>query len=225
MPTDRITVGAAALPEPDRDWLKAVERLPVESVWQGGHLLPPVGTGEAIVRLALLSAWTERVRIGTAILLLPLYQPVVVAKQLADIDSRSGGRVSVGVGVGGEFPKEFEAVGVPIAERGARTTEAMEALRGILWKGGPASHHGEFFHFDDVELRPVVPPGAEHSQMKPGGPALLVQAAKRRPCDAPPASAMDGCPTSCPPPCTCGPSRRSGPKRTPLVGICQISSG
>ncbi len=175
--TDRIIVGAAALPEPDRDWLEAVERLPIDSVWQGGHLLPPVGTGEAIVRLALLSAWTERVRIGTAILLLPLYQPVVVAKQLADIDSRSGGRVSVGVGVGGEFPKEFEAVGVPIGERGARTSEAMDALR-TLWKGGPASHHGEFFDFDDVELRPVVPPGSEHSQMQPGGPALLVSGRK-----------------------------------------------
>ncbi len=59
-----------------------------------------------------MTAWTQRVRVGTAILLLPLYHPVVIAKQLLDLDSRSGGRISVGVGVGGEFRQEFDAVGV-----------------------------------------------------------------------------------------------------------------
>ena len=78
--SDRVVLGAAAIPEPDRDWLSAAERLSIASVWQGGHLLPPGPTGEAITRLALLAAWTERVRIGTAVLLLPLYHPVVVAK-------------------------------------------------------------------------------------------------------------------------------------------------
>ena len=87
--TRNIIFGAAALPEPERDWLAAAEQLPIESLWQGGHLLPPTGTGEAITRLALLTAWTERVRIGTSILLLPLYQPVLVAKQLAESESRT----------------------------------------------------------------------------------------------------------------------------------------
>jgi len=174
---DRIIFGAAALPEPDREWLAAAERLPIESVWQGGHILPPSATGEAITRLALMTAWTERVRVGTAVLLLPLYHPVIVAKQLADLDARSGGRLSVGVGVGGEFAHEFEAVGVPLAERGARTNEAMEVLR-TLWQGGPVSHHGRFFDFDDIELRPVRPPGAEVSTMQPGGPPLLVSGRK-----------------------------------------------
>jgi probable F420-dependent oxidoreductase len=165
-------MGAAALPEPERGWLARAERLPIESVWQGGHLLPPTGTGEAITRLALMTAWTERVRVGTSILLLPLYQPVVVAKQLADLDSRSGGRVSVGVGVGGEFAKEFDAVGVPMTERGARTDDAIEVLR-ALWSGEPVSHHGRFYSFDDVQLRPVG------EGMKPGGPPLLISG--RRP--------------------------------------------
>jgi probable F420-dependent oxidoreductase len=168
---DRVVFGAAAIPEPDRDWLAAAERLPLASVWQGGHLLPPSPTGEAITRLALLAAWTERLRIGTAVLLLPLYHPVVVAKQLADLDARSGGRVSVGVGVGGEFRAEFDAVGVPLAERGARTDEAMEILR-LLWSGGPASHHGTFFQFEDVELRPVETPGA-HGMQKHGPPLIV----------------------------------------------------
>jgi probable F420-dependent oxidoreductase len=174
-------LGAAAIPEPDRDWLAAVERLPVESVWQGGHLLPPTGTGEAITRLALMTAWTERVRVGTSVLLLPLYHPVVVAKQLADLDSRSGGRLTVGVGVGGEFPAEFEAVGVPVAERGARTSESIEILR-ALWQGGPVSHQGKFWSFSDLELRPVRIPGSPG--MRSGGPPVVVagrkEAAMRR---------------------------------------------
>ncbi len=177
MPGDRIIFGAAALPEPDRDWLAAVERLPVESVWQGGHVLPRQATGEAITRLALLTAWTERVRVGTAILLLPLYHPVIVAKQIADLDAWSGGRVSVGVGVGGEFPHEFEAVGVPVGERGARTDEAMQVLR-ALWAGSPVTHHGRFFDLDDVTLRPVAPPGAGEAPGRTGGPPLLVSGRK-----------------------------------------------
>src|SRR5690242_19956084 len=170
-----ISFGAAALPEPARDWLAAVEELGVASVWQGGHVLPPSPTGEAITRLALLAAWTERVRIGTAVLLLPLYHPVVVAKQLADLDARSGGRVSAGVGVGGEFPAEFDAVGVPLAERGARTDEALEILR-LLWAGGPKTHHGTFFRFEDVELRPVRTP--DTGGMQKHGPPLIVSGRK-----------------------------------------------
>jgi alkanesulfonate monooxygenase SsuD/methylene tetrahydromethanopterin reductase-like flavin-dependent oxidoreductase (luciferase family) len=160
MPNDRgITLGAAVLPEPERTWLQAVEQLPVESVWQGGHLLPPSASGEAITRLALMTAWTERVQVGTAVLLVPLYHPVVVAKQLADLDAHSGGRLRVGVGVGGEFPKEFEAVGVPLRERGARTDESIEVMR-QLWSGRSVSHHGRFFDFEGVELRAVQPPAA-----------------------------------------------------------------
>ncbi|MCX4092591.1 LLM class flavin-dependent oxidoreductase [Nocardia sp. alder85J] len=177
MSSDSIVFGAAAIPEPDRDWLAAAERLPITSIWQGGHLLPPTHTGEAITRLALMTAWTERVRIGTAVLVLPLYHPVTVAKQLADLDSRSGGRVSVGVGIGGEFPHEFEAVGVPLKERGPRTDEAMSILR-ALWRGDPVDHDGRFFAFENLQLRPVQPPGAPGSAMRPGGPPLLVSGRK-----------------------------------------------
>ncbi|GAA3204722.1 LLM class flavin-dependent oxidoreductase [Actinocorallia longicatena] len=169
---DRIIFGAAAIPEPERAWLAAAERLPISSIWQGGHVLPPGPSGEAVTRLALLTAWTERVRVGTAVLMLPLYHPVIAAKQLADLDSRSGGRVSVGVGVGGEFPREFDAVGVPLSERGARTDEAIEVLR-KLWRGGPATHKGRFWEFADTELRPVAP-GAGRQ----GGPPVIVSGRK-----------------------------------------------
>ncbi len=166
---ERITFGVAALPEPERQWLAAAERLPIESVWQGGHVLPRHPTGEAITRLALMAAWTERVRVGSAVLLLPLYHPVIVAKQLIDLHARTGGRIAVGVGVGGEFAHEFEAVGVPMAERGARTDESMDLLR-ALWKGGPVTHHGRFFALDGVELVPV---GVDASRRLPSPPLLV----------------------------------------------------
>ncbi|WP_436789810.1 LLM class flavin-dependent oxidoreductase [Yinghuangia sp. YIM S10712] len=177
MPDESIIFGAAALPEPDRAWLAAVERLPIASVWQGGHVLPRQASGEAVTRLSLMTAWTERVRVGTAVLMLPLYHPVLAAKQLADLDAWSGGRVSVGVGVGGEFPHEFEAMGVPVRERGARTDEAMTVLR-ALWQREPVTHHGRFFDLDKVELHPVAPPGADPSPGRAGGPPLLVSGRK-----------------------------------------------
>jgi alkanesulfonate monooxygenase SsuD/methylene tetrahydromethanopterin reductase-like flavin-dependent oxidoreductase (luciferase family) len=175
--SDRITLGAAALPEPERGWLAEVERLPISSVWQGGHVLPPSASGEAVTRLALMTAWTERVRVGTAILLLPLYEPVVVAKQLVDLDERSGGRVTVGVGVGGELRQEFDGVGVPVTERGPRTDEAMDLLRD-LWRGEPVTHHGRFFHLDEVVLRAVRSPVAGTPGRQPGGPPLVVSGRK-----------------------------------------------
>src|SRR5262249_56003351 len=113
-PGGRIPSGAAAIRGPARDWLAAAERLPVDSVWQGGHLLPPGPTGEAITRLSLMTAWTERVRVGTAILLLPLYHPVVVAKQLADLDAWSGGRGSGGLGGRGGVAQGVGGVGGPL---------------------------------------------------------------------------------------------------------------
>jgi probable F420-dependent oxidoreductase len=173
--SDRIVFGAAALPEPDPAWLHAAEQLPLASVWQGGHVLPPSATGEAVTRLALMAAWTERLRVGSAILVLPLYPPVIVAKQIADLDARSGGRLTVGVGVGGEFPDEFAAVGVPRSERGARTDEAMDLLR-ALWSGKPVTHHGRFFDLDDITLRPVASP--DGGTGRPGGPPLVVSGRK-----------------------------------------------
>ena len=175
MATDRITLGAAALPEPERAWLTAAEELPLDSVWQGGHVLPPSATGEAITRLALMTAWTERVRVGSAVLVLPLYHPVVVAKQLADLDARSGGRLSVGVGVGGDFADEFAAVGVPVRERGPRTDEAMDVMR-ALWSGKPVTHHGRFVDLDGVEMRPVADP--DGAVGRSGGPPLVVSGRK-----------------------------------------------
>lgn len=172
--TNGITFGAAAIPEPERRWLEAVEDLPIDAVWQGGHVLPPSATGEAITRLSLMTAWTSRVRVGAAVLVLPLYHPVMAAKQLADLDARSGGRLTVGVGVGGEFTPEFEALGIPVNERGARTDEAIEVMR-TLWTGQPVTREGRFFPLNGATLRPVAVPGAVG---RVGGPPLVISGRK-----------------------------------------------
>jgi probable F420-dependent oxidoreductase len=131
-----------------------LESLPIASLWVGGHVASPNPSPEALAALAWLAARTERVRVGTAVLLLPLYPPAIVAKQIADLDRATGGRVTLGVGVGGEYPAEFAACGVPVAERGARTDEAIPLLR-RLWTADPVSHHGRFVDFDEVRIHPA----------------------------------------------------------------------
>src|SRR4051794_12061999 len=84
-----------------RDEVEALERLPIDSLWVGGHVASPNPTPETMVHLARLSIAAERVRIGSSILLLPLFPPAIVAKQIADLDCATGGRVTLGVGIGG----------------------------------------------------------------------------------------------------------------------------
>jgi alkanesulfonate monooxygenase SsuD/methylene tetrahydromethanopterin reductase-like flavin-dependent oxidoreductase (luciferase family) len=144
--------------------LAALESLPFDALWVGGHVAARTGTPEVLMQLARLAALTTRVHIGTAALLLPLYPPGIVAKQVADVDRVSGGRVIIGVGVGGEHPEDFEAAGVPMRERGRRTDEAMPLLR-RLWAGEQVTHHGRFYDMSGVRL---TSPG------RPGGPPLVV---------------------------------------------------
>ena len=122
-----------------REEVAALEALPIDSLWVGGHVASPNPSPEVMVALARLGALTERVRIGTSILLLPLYPPAIVAKQIADLDRATGGRVTLGVGIGGEYPAEFRACGIPIEERGPRTDESIGLLR-RFWTAEPVTH-------------------------------------------------------------------------------------
>jgi alkanesulfonate monooxygenase SsuD/methylene tetrahydromethanopterin reductase-like flavin-dependent oxidoreductase (luciferase family) len=88
-----------------------------------------------------------------------------VAKQIADLDRATGGRVVLGVGVGGEYPQEFRACGVPVEERGRRADEAIPLLR-RLWSAEQLSHDGRFYPMRDVKVHPA--PAQE------GGPPIVV---------------------------------------------------
>jgi len=96
---------------------------------------------DAIVVMAQAAAATERVEIGCAVLLVPLRQPVVLAKQLASLDRLSGGRIALGVGAGW-YREEFEALGIDFATRGRNLDESLALLRD-LWGGRPAAFEGE----------------------------------------------------------------------------------
>lgn len=145
----------------------AAEALGVDSLWCGGHISFRSPTHEPLVRLAQLAALSTTVTIGTSIAILPLYPPVIVAKQVADLDRATGGRVVFGVGAGGDWPPEFEACQVPLAGRGARMDESIDVIRG-LWNGR-GDHPGPLF--------PLC--GATIDQpARPGGPPIVVAGRK-----------------------------------------------
>ena len=168
MTGDGLRIGFTTTGEPAR--ARALEARPIDSLWVGGHVASRNPTPEAMMALARLSAATERVEIGTAILLLPLYPPAIVAKQIADLDRATGGRVVLGVGVGGEYPQEFRACRVPLAERGPRTDEAIPLLR-RMWSGETISHDGPFHAMTDVRIHPAP--------ARPGGPPIVVAGRKQ----------------------------------------------
>lgn len=151
-----ISYGFVCGPEPAH--VAALESAGVDSIWVGGHVASVPVTPEPIVHLGMLAVLTERVRIGTSIVPLPLYQPAVVAKQVADIDRASKGRVTLGIGVGGEYPGEFRATQVPIEERGARANEAIELMR-ELWTAESISHVGPYFSMEEVRIHPAPAQG------------------------------------------------------------------
>jgi probable F420-dependent oxidoreductase len=158
-------VGGAPDPGFYREIAVTAEALGYDSIWAGDHVSYRNPLLDIVVALTTFAAVTERITLGAGILLLPLRHPSLVAKELASLDYLSGGRVILGVGVGGEGEKDFEAVGVDIRERGARANEAMRALR-ELFAGGPASFHGRFFSFDEIRIEP--------GPTQPGGPPLWV---------------------------------------------------
>lgn len=167
-----INVGASALdPQVLPRVVRAVEEVGWDSVWVGEHYVlpdPPVPQSPAppevpmldpFVALSVAAAHTSRILLGTSIIVVPLHNPLVLAKQIASLDRLSGGRFVFGAGVGYLEP-EFRALGVPLADRGARTEEYLDAIY-TVWAGGPASFSGRYVAFSGVraEPRPVSPSG------------------------------------------------------------------
>ncbi len=107
---------------------------------------------DPMITLSFAAAASNRINLATGVLLLPEHNPVVVAKQAASLDRLSGGRLTLGVGVGWS-KEEFEALGVPFAHRGARTAEYVAAMR-TLWRDDVASFDGKFAGFDSIRVNP-----------------------------------------------------------------------
>jgi probable F420-dependent oxidoreductase len=107
---------------------------------------------DPIVALAFVAAVTSRIRLGTSVLIMPYYTPVMLAKQLATLDVVSGGRLDVGLGLGWSRD-EFDAVGVPYEGRGRRADEFLRCLKAI-WTENPVEFKGEFYTVPRAKVEP-----------------------------------------------------------------------
>jgi probable F420-dependent oxidoreductase len=147
-------ITSAASFEGARETAQRAEAQGWDSLWVGDHVAFTVPIADPFLTLAALGAFSTRLRLGTSVYLLPLRHPVPVAKQVATLDRMLGGRLELGVGVGGEFANEYAACGVPLRERGARLDEAIQLLR-KLWSGESVTHEGRFYPLKDVRMLPT----------------------------------------------------------------------
>src|SRR5579872_4937983 len=144
----RRTEPATASWRPTIDELVALVQLVdnsgYDSLWVGDHISFAVPILDPLLQLAQAAVVSRRLTLGTSVYLLPLRHPAPVAKQVATLDLLTEGRLVFGVGVGGEFPREYDVCGVPLSERGARLSEGIGLLR-RFWSGEPVTHSGRFY--------------------------------------------------------------------------------
>jgi probable F420-dependent oxidoreductase len=163
--------GAWATPPNQLRVAQEAERLGYHSLWVLQRLLYPVApqndyppmpgqqwpdafesVADPVVSLAFVASATSRIRLGTSVLVMPYYTPVMLAKQLATLDQVSGGRLDVGLGIGWSRD-EYDAVGVPIGTRGRRSDEFLACLKAI-WGEEPVEFHGEYYQVPRAFVRP-----------------------------------------------------------------------
>jgi probable F420-dependent oxidoreductase len=168
-----FAVGIGHLSRPDLVKTVAVnaERLNFATVWAPEHVVLldkhiskyPYSKGEfplpadtafadPFITLGYAAAYTSRVKLVSGICLVPEHNPVVLAKVVSTLDQLSGGRFTLGVGVGW-LEEEFNAVGVPWERRAQRTREYIEAMR-CLWRDAHSTYKGEFVKFESVRSYP-----------------------------------------------------------------------
>ncbi len=162
-----INFGPGANPQALKSWAQLAEGLGYHLIMTSDHIAitPDVKTRypapfyEPITTLGWLAGITQRIEIGTTVLILPYRSVLETARAFANIDQLSGGRLILGIGIGWA-EQEFQALGVPYHQRGAMTNEYLEALR-LLWSQDVATFEGKFVSFNEVSTapRPVQSPG------------------------------------------------------------------
>lgn len=173
------------------DFAREAENLGFGSIFVTDHLLAAdqfysVSFMEPLTALSLVAGVTERVQLGTSVLVAPIREPVLLAKQVATMQFLSQNRIVLGVGIGW-YPPEYAATGVKKSDRGARTDEILDVVMPLL-RGESVTYDGKFFSLDDVVVQPVsdVPPeiwiGGGSQLSDPGSPDLprFVEPVKRR---------------------------------------------
>jgi probable F420-dependent oxidoreductase len=145
--------GQASFEETLRECERA-EAAGFDSVWLGEHHNNPVLYPAPLIGLAAVATRTRSISLGTGVLLLPLYHPVMVAEEGAMVDVISGGRLILGVGAG-YAPEEFAAFGCSLKERGSRLEESASLLH-RLWTEENVTHRGRHFQIDNATVTPSV---------------------------------------------------------------------
>ena len=139
-----------------RDWAQAIDAGPFSSLCWGERIA--FDNPETLTLLGALAAWTDRVRLVTTVIVPQLHDPVMLAKALATGDMLCGGRLTVGVGVGGRT-EDYQAVGADLATQTMRGMADSMAIMKRVWSGEKITE----------SVRPIGP-----SPVQPGGPPLLV---------------------------------------------------
>jgi probable F420-dependent oxidoreductase len=167
-----LGIGTGARPDVIRAVAMTAEAVGFATLWSGEHVVlvdqpgsryPYSADGriavpaaadwlDPLLGLSFAAAVTTTIGLATGVLLLPEHNPVVAAKQAATLDVLSGGRLTLGVGIGWSA-EEFAALGIPFARRGQRTAEYVAAMR-TLWADDVASFSGEFTRFESVRVNP-----------------------------------------------------------------------
>ncbi|GAA5147571.1 LLM class flavin-dependent oxidoreductase [Microbacterium pseudoresistens] len=153
------------------------EKLGLDSLWVQEQMLGSDPSLEPIVNLAFVAACTQRIRLGSAAIIVPPRNPVVLAKQLTSVDRLSGGRLIAGLAIG-EMPQLYAASGVSPRERGARLDEAVEVIR-ALWTSTSVHIDDEYRRLEGARMEPQ-PIQRPHPPIWFGGSsqAALVRAAR-----------------------------------------------
>ena len=137
---------------------RLAEEVGFDTLTIGHHHFQPAYPSDPLTLMAAIGARTNRLRVGTGIFQLPLHHPVRVAEQVATIDQITGGRASLGVGLGW-WPLEYETFGVNMRQRGALMEEMLQIMR-LVWTEEKVSWDGRFFKFPELTVypRPVQRP-------------------------------------------------------------------
>ncbi len=167
-----IVRGNEATPDTFARIAERAEALEIDSLWCSAHVIvpPQVKSGyilipgrkhpehwkecywEPFTVLSYLSGLTSKITLGTSVVIVPMHNPIELAKQVAEVDQLSGGRFVFGVGVGW-FEEEFEVLGQDFHNRGARTDEALDLMK-ALWSDDPVSFHGRYHQVAEAFFSP-----------------------------------------------------------------------
>jgi probable F420-dependent oxidoreductase len=171
-----LNFGPAVTPDSLARWTAFVESLGFHLAMVGDHVAVtsdingryPAPFYDPFTTLAWLAGKTEKIELGTTVIIVPYRHPALTARMVAGLDQLSGGRFIFGIGAGWST-MEFQALGLPFHQRGAMTDEYLAAMK-VLWSDEPASFEGEFTSFKHVMTAPL-PVQKPHPPIWVGGPS------------------------------------------------------